>query len=158
MSNNILPWISIISLLAYIPVICYLDWKHRDIGTHKIWLPLLAVNIPIVAAGYWYGFYPAILLPITAMMATAWILLLHKRGGDAVWLACISMIAVINPLSETLFTLPFLFYLIGYTAVTFWAIRLDNWVSYHKGSFEMSNGIPFLIPISCAFVTALVMG
>lgn len=158
MQSNLLPWISIISLLVYIPVLCYLDWKHRDIGTHKIWLPLLAVNIPIVSAGYLTGFYPLTMLMLTATFSLAWILLLHKRGADAVWLSCITMIAVVNPLSNSLFIPAFLIYFVGYTAVTFWAVRLDNWVSWHKNSFEMENGIPFLIPISAAFVTALVMG
>lgn len=158
MQSNILPLISIASLLAYVPILCYLDWKHRDIGTHNLWLPLLAVNIPILAACYWLGTYPIEMLLITALMAVAWLLLLHKRGADAVWIACITMFVVVSPISGYLFALPFLMYLIGYTAVTFWAIYLDN--RLHRGirSFSTENGIPFLIPISCAFITALVMG
>ena len=80
----ILPWISIVSLLAYIPVLCYLDWNYRDIGTHKIWLPLLAVNIPVVAAGYLTGYYPAVFLLLDLIVAMAWVLLVKTSGtvGD----------------------------------------------------------------------------
>jgi len=149
--------------LIYAPILCYLDWKYRDIGTHKLWLPLLAVNVPVVAACYLTGVYPTLLLPITLAAGVVWILcvftpILHKKGADALWLAFISIFAVINPISHSVLLMPFLMYLVGFTAVTYWAIVLDNHMNRHIWSFKMNNGVPFLIPISCAFVTALVVG
>jgi hypothetical protein len=163
MSNNILPWISIISLLIYAPVLCYLDYKHRDIGTHKLWLPLLAINIPVVSAGYLTGLYNPIMLPITLAFSLTWFALLHHRGADCVWLICITMFAVINPMKSGIGTIGgnfiqgFMMYLIIFTAATFWGIWLDNRIRRHVTGFSMENGIPFLIPISAAFVAAVVM-
>ena len=146
-----------VSLLAYVPVLCYLDYKHRDIGTHKLWLPLLAINIPVVSAGYLTGLYPPIFLALTISFSLAWFALLHHRGADCVWLICITMFAVINPRTGMNFIQGFLMYLIIFTAATFWGIRLDNRFRRHVNNFGMENGIPFLIPISLAFVAAVVM-
>ena len=156
-NNSILPWISILSLLCYVPVLCYLDWKYRDIGTHKLWLPLLAINIPVTSACYLTGIYPAIMLALTCVMGFAWFLLLHHRGADCVWLICITMFAVINPKHGANFLQLFMLYLIIFTAATFWGVWLDNRLEKHINSFSMENGIPFLIPISLAFVAAVVM-
>lgn len=157
MVASLLPWISIISLLAYVPILCYLDYKHRDIGTHKIWLPLLAINIPVVSAGYLIGVYSPIMLALTVAFSITWFLLLKHRGADCVWLICITIFAVINPRTGMNFIQGFLMYLIIFTAATFWGIRLDNRFRRNIESFNMENGIPFLIPISLAFVAAVVM-
>ena len=157
MITSMLPWITIISLIVYVPVLCYLDWKHRDIGTHKLWLPLLAINIPVVSAGYLTGLYPPIMLALTLSFSLAWFALLRHRGADCVWLICITMFVVINPRTGTNFIQPFLIYLIIFTANTFWGIWLNNHFQKHIHSFSMENGIPFLIPLSLAFIAAVVM-
>jgi len=154
--TSLLPWISIISLLIYTPIVCYLDWKYRDIGTHKLWLPLLAINIPVVSAGYLTGFYNPTLLILTIIFSIAWFLLFYRSGADCVWLICITMFAVINPRTGMNFIQGFLMYLLIFTAATFWGIWLDNRFQKHINSFQMENGIPFLIPISAAFIMAVV--
>ena len=156
MQNSLLPWISVISLLIYIPFICYLDWKHRDIGTHKLWLPLLAINIPVVSAGYLTGLYSPTMLLLTLSFSIAWFLLLKHRGADCVWLICITMFAVMNPRTGMNLIQPFVMYLIIFTAATFWGIWIDNRFHHIKGVW-VKNGIPFLIPISLAFIAAVVM-
>jgi hypothetical protein len=133
--TSLLPWFAIISLLIYVPVLCYLDWKHRDIGTHKL----------------------PIMLALTIAFSLTWFLLLKHRGADCVWLICITMFAIVNPRTGMNFIQPFLMYLIIFTAATFWGIWLDNRFKKHVNSFSMENGIPFLIPISLAFVAAVVM-
>lgn len=158
MQNNLLPWIAILSLMAYVPVLCYLDWKHRDIGTHKIWLPLLALNIPVLAAGYYTGLYPLLYLLLTALISLAWFFLLYHRGADCIWLICITMFAVISPITGYNVIQTFLVYLIIFTAATFWGIWLDNRIRHHVSGFEMENGIPYLIVISLAFIAAVVVG
>ena len=156
MQNSLLPWFSIISLLIYIPIICYLDYKHRDIGTHKLWLPLLAWNIPVWAAGYLTGLYSSTMLLLTLSFSIAWFLLLKHRGADCVWLICITMFAVMNPRTGMNLIQPFVMYLIIFTAATFWGIWIDNRFHHIKGVW-VKNGIPFLIPISLAFIAAVVM-
>ena len=156
MFTSLLTWIPIISLLAYVPVLCYLDYKHRDIGTHKIWLPLLAINIPVVSAGYLAGLYSPIMLLLTLTFSLAWFLLLKHRGADCVWLICITMFAVMNPRTGMNLIQPFVMYLIIFTAATFWGIWIDNRFHHIKGVW-VKNGIPFLIPISLAFIAAVVM-
>ena len=154
-----LPWFSIISLILYIPIICYLDWKHRDIGTHKLWLPLLAWNIPVVSAGYLTGLYSPVMLALTLAFSIAWFLLFTSKylpGADCVWLICITMFAVINPRTGMNFIQPFVMYLIIFTAATFWGVWIDNRFHHVKGVW-VKNGIPFLIPISLAFIAAVVM-
>lgn len=155
--TSMLPWFSVASILLYIPIVCYLDWKYRDIGTHKIWLPLVAWNIPVVVAGYLTGLYSPVMFGLTVMFSLAWFMMLRHRGADCVWLICITMFAVINPIHGGNFIQPFLIYLIVFTAATFWGIWLDNRMRKHINSFEMENGIPFLIPISTAFIMAVVM-
>ena len=149
--------ISIVSLLIYVPILCYLDYKHRNIGTHKLWLPLLAVNIPVLAAGYLTGLYPPIMLLLTVAFSLIWFFMFYRRGADCVWLICITMFAVINPKTGMNFIQGFLMYLIIFTAATFWGIWLDNRFQKHINSFSMENGIPFLIPISAAFVAAVII-
>ena len=153
--TTMLPWITIASLLIYAPILCYLDWKYRDIRTHKLWLPLLAINIPVLAAGYITGLYPLVLLPLTCIISLGWFMLFHKRGADCMWLILITMFAVVNPVTGSNFIQGFLMYLIIFTAATFWGIFLDNRLRKHINSFEMENGIPFLIPISCALITGV---
>lgn len=155
--TTMLPWITIASILIYIPVLCWLDWKYRDIKTHKLWLPLIAVNIPVVTAGYITGLYDPVLLFITTIFSLAWFGLLYRRGADCVFLICITMFAVINPVSGTNFIQGFLLYLVIFTAATYWGILLDNRLRKHIWSFDMTNGIPYLIPISCAFIAAVIM-
>jgi hypothetical protein len=155
--TSMLPWISLVSFLIYIPVICYLDLKYRDIGTHKLWLPLIAVNIPVLSAAYLTGAYPPVFLFLSVMISFAWFLMFHHRGADCMWLIMISMFAVIDPRSGTYILQPFLMYLFIFTAGTFWYVWLDNRVRKGVGSFEMENGIPFLIPISLALIAAVVV-
>ena len=157
MITNILPWISILSLIAYTPILSYLDWKYRDIGTHKLWLPLIAINIPVLIAGYLTSLYPPIMLFISMMVGFAWFLLFHRRGADCIFLICITTFAVVHPVTGANFIQPFLVYLIIFTAATFWGIWLDNRIRKHINNFEVDGGIPYLIVISLALVMTVVM-
>lgn len=159
--SNFFAWVTVISFLMYLPMICYLDWKYRDIKTHKIWLPLLAVNLPFVIGGYLLGTYPAVLLIPAIAGVIAWFLLERigiLPGGDFVFLSLISLFVAINPISGNPFVLGFTIYLVVFTAASLWYILIDNLVNRHKFSLQIERGLPFLIPISCAFIFAVVMG
>ena len=160
-----LPLITVLSFLAYCPVLCYLDWMYRDIKTHRLWVPLILVNVPILLTGYATGEYPLKLAAISAVSIALWFLLiwasltwLGKRpNADFVWLSLISIFIVVNPFTRQPFMLMFSFFLVGMTAATYWAIFVDNLIRKHILSLKMEYGIPYLIPISCALVLALVV-
>lgn len=158
MSDNFLPIITALSFIFYTPVVSYLDWKYRDIGTHKLWLPLIAVNIPILLAGYWSGTYPLELAGISIISSLLWFVLLWCKilpGADFAFLVLISVFLIVNPITGLPFMLMFSFYLIGFTAATFWYIFLDNLIRNHTFSLSMNRGLPYLVSISCALIAAL---
>lgn len=156
-----LPWIPALSFLIYTPILSYLDWKYRDIGSHKIWLPLIALNIPSLLAGYYISLYPPILIAISWCSIIAWFTLLRVNilpGADFAFLSLISLFVILNPITGLPFMLMFSFFLVGFTAATFFYIFLDNFFRNHTISLRIENGLPYLIPISCAFVAALFIG
>jgi hypothetical protein len=156
----IIPLITTLSFLAYCPIICYLDWKYRDIISHQLWLPLAAFNTPLLIAGYATGLYPLPLALISIIGVSLWfILLLIKKlnGADFMWLSLISVFIPLNPFTGQPFMLMFSFFLVGMTAATFWYIFIDNLLRKRVLSLRMPGGIPYLIPISCALVLALVL-
>lgn len=161
----VLSLITALSFLAYCPLLCYLDWKYRDIKTHTLWIPLLLINIPVLIAGYASGIYPPTISIISIFSIALWTLLilislewLGKRpNADFVWLCLISIFMVLNPFTGQPFMLMFSFFLVGMTAATYFGIFMDNLMQKHILSLEMKRGIPFLIPISCALIFALVI-
>jgi hypothetical protein len=160
--SNLLVWITTLSFIVYTPVVSYLDWKYRDIKTHTIWLPLIAINLPILIAGYYTGNYPVPLIVISMVGMAAWFALMRFNilpGGDFVFLSLISLFMVLNPTDGEPFMQAFSLYLVVFGAATFWYVFLDNLLIKHKWSLEIeSPGIPYLIPISCALIMAVVMG
>ena len=151
----VLSLITALSFLAYCPIICYLDWKYRDIISHKLWLPLIAFNIPILLAGYATGTYSVNLALISFIAVILWFMLVFMdklEGADFVWLSLISIYIPLNPFTGQPFMLMFSFFLVGMTAATYFGIFMDNLMQKHILSLEMKRGIPFLIPISCALV------
>ncbi|MCK9591449.1 MAG: hypothetical protein M0Q91_05500 [Methanoregula sp.] len=156
----VLPMITVLSFLAYCPLLCYLDWKYRDIITHSLWVPLVVINVPVLLAGYATGLYPPDLAAISTIAVILWFILMRKGilpGADFVWLSMISVFMVVNPFTSQPFMLMFSFFLVGMTAATFWGIFVDNLIRKHTMSIRIENGLPYLIPISCALVLALVV-
>lgn len=162
--DNPLPWITALTFLAYIPILCYLDWKHRDIQTHAIWIPLIFINSPFLWIGYLSGIYPIYLIIPSAIGIIAWGILTAVGilpGGDFWFLSMVSIFMVINPKSGQPFIEAFSLYLMIFTAAAFWYIILDNLIINKKPLKEclhIEKGLPFMIPISCAVIMALVMG
>ena len=164
---DLLHWVPVITFLLYAPYLSYLDYRYRDIGTHKIWLPLLLVNIPVLITGILIGTYEWNLIAIAIMGAIGWAIgysLLAVRthyipGADFVYLALISLFIIVNPITDLPFWFMFSFYLVAWTAMFFGWIYLDNRIRNGirgRAAFQMERGIPFLIPISLALITAVV--
>lgn len=163
---DFLLYIVALSFVAYCPVLSWLDWKYGDIRTHYIWLPLIAVNMPILCVLYYFGIYPPILFPISLIEVAAWFILWLIKirgerilpGGDVIFLSLISMFLLVNPKDGISFFQYFGLYLLIFTAAGFWYIFLDNLIRKHKISIRIEGGIPYLVLISAALITALVMG
>jgi hypothetical protein len=159
-SAELIKWIPVFSFLAYCPVLCYLDGKYRDIKTHALWLPLIAINMPVLIAGYLTGLYPLPLALISALAILMWfsmVFIVKLPGADFVWLSLISLFVVLDPVTGLPFMQMFSFFLIGMTAATYWAIFLDNLFRKHINSLSMERGIPYLITISVAFIAAVLV-
>lgn len=161
LSGNLLLWIVTISFLLYCPVVSWLDLKYRDIKTHYLWLPLIAVNVPLMCAGYYFGLYSPILALLSLIGIAAWFVLMwigKLPGADFVFLSLISLFMVLNPFTGLPFMLMFSFYLVGMTAAAMFGIFLDKRLHHEKISRHTILNFPYLIPISCAFVLAVVTG
>ena len=159
--GNTLLWIATLSFIAYCPVLCWLDWKHHDIGSHAIWLPLIAINLPIVIAGYLLNLYPYPLSIISTIAVVLWLIIMQADilpGGDFMWLSLISLFMVRNPISGMPFMLMFSFYLVGMTAAAMFGVILDKRLRHQKISMAMLLEFPYMIPICCALIMAVVMG
>lgn len=173
MQSNILPWLAILSLLVYAPIVSFLDWKYRSILSHKIWLPLLVLNLPISTYAFVTGIYPADLLPVITITIILWFILfciLMKSGADFIWLSMITLFGVVNPIYGNILIEPFIFFLVIFTAATFWGLWLDKIINPHSGKYYswyyrdwikkvelQGERIPFIIPISVAFVVAVLL-
>jgi len=165
--DNILLQIPIISLLLYVPVVCYADLKWREIP-HLWWLPLWAVNVPVMVWFYLVGFYPIYALPISLIMAGIfWTM--HQfdylQGADTLWLWAISLFFVLNPVPILHGPEQFIFYLylMAMMILTAPVLFFLNALQGIRGNLYimMSNwprGVPLVLPISAAFLLTVVLG
>ena len=164
--SNPLLWIVTISFIIYCPILSWLDWKHRDIGTHYLWLPLIAVNLPILCTGYYSRLYPPVFALISLIAVALWFGITISEivpggklpGADFVWLSLISIFMVLNPMSGRPFMLMFSFYLVGMTLAAIFGVILDKRLQHEKISWHTVLDFPYMIPICCALVLAVVMG
>jgi hypothetical protein len=157
---DLILWTPALSFLIFCPLVCFLDWKYRDIKSHYLWIPLVLINIPTLLEGYLDGLYPSTLALISIVAVALWFTLMYCRilpGADFVWLSLISIFVVINPLTCQPFMLMFSFFLVGMTAATYWAILIDNRIRKHIWSLKIGSPLPFLIPISAAFIAAMII-
>lgn len=156
----LLALIPVIAFLIYCPLLCYLDVKYRDIISNKLWIPIIAFNVPFLVAGYLYRIYPWELAIVSFLAVFCWFMLVFLdslSGADFWWLTIISTFIVVNPFTGHPFMISFSFFLIGMTAATFWAIFIDNLIRKRELSLRTERGIPFLVPICCALIFALVV-
>ena len=159
--------IPVVTLLLYVPFICYADLKWREIP-FKWWLPLLAVDLPILIYFNYTGYFPpqvAILSLI--MVGMFWVM--HRldfiQGSDFIFLAAISLFFVVAPFPVPHWGAQILFYLYLIAAMIFTAPVLFylNYRRGFRGSFramvsEWPGGIPLILPISAALLMTVVLG
>jgi hypothetical protein len=82
----------------------------------------------------------------------------------------ITLFGVVNPIYGNILIEPFIFFLVIFTAATFWGLWLDKIINPHSGKYYswyyrdwikkvelQGERIPFIIPISVAFVVAVLL-
>ena len=161
-----LPWfivdLPVLSLLAYVPKVCWLDVKNREVE-HTWWIPLWVVNLPVLAYMYRIGAYPAVSLGISVTMIGLfyWLVLTKwMEGADFLWLAAISLFFVINPwpVPHGLMQFPFLIFLVAALLATRMILAGWNLRQGNQWNAPYPRGVPMMLPISAALVMTVVMG
>lgn len=153
-------WIPVISLLVMIPIVCWLDWKYREVS-HEWWVGVIIINIPFAAVMYILGIYEwwMLIISFVAMVIYFILMKLHYiEGADYMFISCIVMFFVYNPLSNHwLMALPFSIFLgtcVGISA--FWLLA---WNLLNKKGFtvEINGNFPMMFPISAALVLTVLL-
>lgn len=152
MIDTIIQWIPLLTLLAYLPFICYLDWKLQWIE-HEYWLPLVLVNVPIITYAYATGMYPLELLGLSLAFVILWFALMKLNwynGADFVFLMMITLFFVFNPISgRVLMPLVLAEMLICATVISGIVVLAAR---------KKIERFPYILTISVAFLLTVVLG
>jgi hypothetical protein len=153
-----------VSLLAYIPFVCYLDLKWRRVPL-LLWLPLWVVNVPVAIYLYQGGLYPLVAIPLSLIICAFLYLAMRMgayqnlNGDDLLYLWAISAFFITNPfpVPHGIAFLPFYIYLV---AVMLLAIPVVAFLNLRAGrpGLAYPGGIPMMLPISAALIMTVVFG
>lgn len=151
-------WIPIVTLLLYVPYVCYMDWKYREV-THDTWLPLMVVNIPLYAIMLLYGAYEQWMLITSAMCILFAFVAMKKHlieGADFMFIMWICAFLVIDPRTGIAgLAAPFLIFLIAITVSISMVVKVINTMTGKKAlGAEM---FPMMFPISAALILTVVL-
>lgn len=147
-----------LSLLAYVPFVCYLDLKYREIE-HAYWLPLIIVNIPtmlyMIDQGNVLLYIPglvAIFVWFTAMRFRFW------EGADFMYLSWISLFLIYSPKTGNwMMVLPFsIFFAACMTITTGWVI-IYNLLTGKGLTLRFNREVPTMFPISAALMLTVLL-
>lgn len=158
MSSLDIFWIPINSLLLYIPLVCLLDLKYREIE-HWYWLPLVLVNIPVVVMLLQDGNYMLFIPSLVAIFVWFTAMRFHfVEGADFLYLTWISLFFIYNPLSgHWLMVLPFTIFLLSCLLITAGWILIYNLVTRGELTLRFNKEIPMMFPISAALILTVVL-
>lgn len=162
MSNLIefLPWISVFTLLIYVPLVCYLDIKYREVEP-LYWLGLVLVNVPILIVLYTVGVYVWWMLAISLVSVLIYYLLSRMHyieGADFLYITWVLMFFVYNPVSgHWLMALPFSIFLTTCTGIAGMWILTYNLVRHGKISFDLDRHVPMMVVISAALILTVML-
>lgn len=165
---DLLLWINLITILLYIPVLCYLDVRYREVNP-ILWAPMVCICGFITALFYFDGTYPWYSLVVSLVMCLIFHLVFRSgyiEGADYLFLCGISLFWVMTPVNgyaHGLMQLLFYPYLIAAMTATALIIFAYNLIKGSRlGIIAMMSyypgGVPFMLPISAAFIMSVVMG
>ena len=152
-----------VSVTLFLPLVCIMDIRHREVP-NIVWFVVLIINIPALGILYTNGLpYSYLVLSIGLIGLYCLLWGIKSIGGaDAKFLSVIALVTPITPFSYTPFQLVFYFWLITVFCLLPIAIYAYNkWILKDHGGLRymfthFPGGIPYMIPISLAFLAALV--
>jgi len=165
-------YVGVITTLIYLPLLCYYDIKFREFPKN-ILVPLVIINLIALAILYTNGLPPMYLL--LAVFLTSLYVILYAlkafKGGDARFLIIMAWVCPLNPLNpnDTFFQIQYPIFLAGVSVL--WMIyvyfvgrkaSIDP-ISFKKKPLwqkfnDYPRGSPWMIPISIAFILAVILG
>jgi hypothetical protein len=157
---DFLIWMPVLTLLAYVPIVCWLDWKYREVD-HIWWIGLVVVNIPayilLAIAGY-YEWWMAILSLVAILIYYGLMLMHYIEGADFMYIMWIVLFFIYNPMSgHWLMALPFSIFFAACTGIAGIWVLTYNLVKGNGISFEFDRGFPMMLPISAALVLTVML-
>lgn len=164
---NILLWINLLVLIAYTPIVCYFDIKYREFHP-ALWIPMILLCGPIFIHMTISGLYPWYSFVLSLIMIGIFRMAMYMKfieGADFLYLSLISLFWVVNPVGWThgLMQIQFYVYLLFVSMITATIILIYNYLSDNRWDVvmmmsEYKNGIPYMVPISAAFLLSVIMG
>jgi hypothetical protein len=151
-------WIPMISLLLYVPIVCYLDLKYREIE-HDYWLPLIVMNVPTAIMLLWDGngllYIPGVVATMVWFMAMRFGMF---EGADFIYLSLISLFFIYNPISgHWLMVLPFSIFLTTCLTITAGWILIYNMITKGELTLKFNKELPMMLPISAALILTVML-
>lgn len=152
----------VFTVMLSLPIVCILDMKYREVP-NWIWVAMLIPNIPALWIMYTNGM-PVSYLALSLGLVGLYFLIWSKGwigGADAKFLSVIALIAPISPFSYNPFQITFYICLLIALGMVPFTIYIRNHIlgneqltMKEKWSY-WPRGIPYMIPISFAFVMAV---
>jgi hypothetical protein len=172
MIQNFPQIITLILILLYIPCVCYSDWKTRTFE-FMYFLPLAIWGLFTTvlyleespARNFWLmglTLIMCVFFLIPALLPT-W---LKGWGGADFWFVSFILVFLqFNPFitPRLFFPLDFFLVLIAVMGCLPLAVYAYNWLEYHPPKtlygkfFYFPDGMPFMLPISFAFLVTLIL-
>jgi hypothetical protein len=156
---DFLPWIPVITLLIYVPIVCYLDWKLREVEP-IYWFGLVIVNVPTMMILYvttyeWWMFA----VSIVAVAIYYGLMLMHYiEGADFMYIMFILLFFVYNPVSgHWLMALPFSIFFAACTGIAGIWILTYNLVKGNGVSFDIDRHVPMMFVVSAALILTVML-
>lgn len=153
---EVVAYAPVVAMLAYIPYLCYRDWKYRDIP-YAAWIPLLCIGIASTLCLYVIGAYPLELLWVSLAFVGLYFMLAKLNlfaSDDFIFLALITMFFVVNPISgRVLMPLVMFEMLVCSTVVS--GVLLGISPIRSDSLFER---FPYIFTISLALILTVILG
>jgi hypothetical protein len=150
--------VPVVSLLAYVPLVCLLDLEYREVE-HWYWIPLVLVNIPTMVMMMSDSNYLLYLPSLVAIFVWFTAMRFHYfEGADFLYLTWISLFYIYNPRSgHWLMVLPFTIFLAACLIVTAGWILAYNLFTGKGLTLKFDKEIPMMFPISAALLLTVLL-
>jgi hypothetical protein len=153
-------WIPVITLLCYTPIVCYLDWKNREVEPYW-WTELIAANTPLLVIFYLSQIYSwwMFVISIVAVAIYYVLMLMHYiEGADFMYIMFIMLFFVYNPISSHwLMALPFSIFFAACTGIAGVWVLTYNLVKGNGVSFDVPRHVPMMVVVSAALILTVML-